>query len=127
MDKAGCQLAVERYYQQKEKKEKSQMKRERKIGGKKEIKKVKGIMDISPSYSHYMARRSCFVKRFPKRIQLPHRIRSTSTATAGALPNAPFVSTSHLICVCVAGLLVLSAIPARLDLRRKQNKPPGGR
>jgi hypothetical protein len=38
-----------------------------------------------------------------------------------------FVSTSHLICVCVAGLLVLSAIPARLDLRRKQNKPPGGR
>jgi hypothetical protein len=35
---------------------------------------------------------------FPKRIQLPHKIRSTSTATAGAattragaLPNAPFV------------------------------------
>jgi hypothetical protein len=53
-------------------------------------------MDISPSYSHYMARRSCFAKRFPKRIKLPHRIRSTSTdtagaatTTAGALPNAP--------------------------------------
>jgi hypothetical protein len=35
-------------------------------------------------FSFYTVRRSCFAKRFPKRIQLSHRIRFTSTATAGA-------------------------------------------
>jgi hypothetical protein len=34
---------------------------------KKKIKrKVKGIMDISPPYPHYTAKRSCFAKCFPK-------------------------------------------------------------
>jgi hypothetical protein len=53
-------------------------------------------MGISLSYPYHTFRRSCFAKRFPKRIQLPHRIRSANTATAGAatagvgaLPNAP--------------------------------------
>jgi hypothetical protein len=29
-------------------------------------RKVKGIMDISPPYPHYTAKRSCFAKCFPK-------------------------------------------------------------
>jgi hypothetical protein len=57
-------------------------KENRRVQNKKE--NMKGITDISPSYPHYTVRRSCFSKRFPKRIQLPDKIRSTSTATAGA-------------------------------------------
>jgi hypothetical protein len=38
-----------------------------KIGEKnKNKRKVKGIMDISPPYPHYTAKRSCFAKCFPK-------------------------------------------------------------
>jgi hypothetical protein len=90
----GKEEIKKRKNEKEKRKRKRKEKNRRKRGNKK--RKGKGTIDISPSYPHHTTRRSCFVKRFPKRIQLPHRIRSNSTATAGAatagagaLPNAP--------------------------------------
>jgi hypothetical protein len=62
---------------------------------KKKIKKVKGIIDIHPLIHITQPREVVLPNVFLKRIHLPHRIRSTDTATAesattaGAVPTAP--------------------------------------
>jgi hypothetical protein len=80
-------------------------KEKKKIGGKEEIKKEKGrVLETFHHLIHITQPEEAVLSNFfPKRIQLPHRIRSNSTATAGAatagagaLPNAPLISVRAL-------------------------------
>jgi hypothetical protein len=76
----------------KEKREKGKRKRREKRGGE---KKIVGALQTSHRLIHLtQAGEVVLPNVFSKRIQLHGRIRSTSTATAGArsVPNAPLVS-----------------------------------